>query len=203
MDKTALIFATILGIALFSSSSLAQYPLAVPWSTGKYGPDGPWQAVRNTVGGNDTKREISEQNHADIDVYPGGTYETFTITKSSCVVWPGSFCGKGGTWEPDVNATNWLPFGANHADLLYPWFGFWAIFVYYTSRALTINGKTVWNVSIMSSSSRGLIEYFNGTTSGIQLGFLGLGGPNRTQSFNYITNTSRPMNSSAKLFSSQ
>jgi hypothetical protein len=159
--------------------SVAQRYLEVPWSDTKYGPDGPWQAVKITVGGNDTALKIAGQNHADLDVYPGGAYETFTFSPSACNPYSHSPCGDEGTWEPDVGATGtvaWQP------TIKEPSFGLVAGPVNHTARALTISGTTVWNVSIQHTNT-GNITTFDNKVAGMRLGYLGLGAEDKIQTF--------------------
>ncbi|KAI4684320.1 uncharacterized protein J4E84_006308 [Alternaria hordeiaustralica] len=169
-------------LVFFTVRSTAQRHLDVPWSDKKYGPDGPWQAVRVTFGGNDTNLKIGGQNHADVDVYPGGTFESFVFSRSACDPFPDSACGEGGTWEPEAGATSFIPANGWHPTVKFPSFGLVAGPANYTDRALTIGGATVWNASIMHTNS-GNITAFDGKTSGLRLGYLGLGAAEQVQTF--------------------
>ncbi|KAG9189114.1 hypothetical protein G6011_05982 [Alternaria panax] len=168
-----------LGLAFLAVPSIAQRYLEAPWSDKKYGPDGPWQAVKITVGGNDTTLKIAGQNHADLDVYPGGAYETFVFGSSACEPYPGSLCGDAGTWEPDVGATGRIQWQPTVEETS---FGLLAGPVNYTARALTIGGTTVWNVSIQHTNT-GNITNFGGELAGMRLGYLGLGAQDKVQTF--------------------
>jgi hypothetical protein len=163
---------------------VAQSALDVPWSNKKYGPDGPWQAVQVKVGGIDPTLKVDAQNHADLDMYPGGGYDSFTFSSLACKPYPNSKCGNGGTWDPDDKAMDWFK------DYDSPWhpplddttFGLHSGPRNYTQRALTIGGRTVWNASL-SHVNVGNITNLNGKVSGMQLGFLTLGGGETQQYF--------------------
>ncbi|KAF1962820.1 hypothetical protein CC80DRAFT_512130 [Byssothecium circinans] len=184
MHSLTLPFQRVYLLALCAAITIAQSALDVPWSGKKYGPDGPWQAVKIKVGGFDPTLKIDAQNHADIDVYPGGIYNSFTFSKSACNPYPNSACGEGGTWDPDPSAMAWF---SNFAQAWHPpledkSYGLLAGPLNYTQRALTIRDKTVWNASI-AHSNMGNVTYFNGATSGMRLGFLALGAPETVQTF--------------------
>ncbi|CAI6261009.1 unnamed protein product [Periconia digitata] len=160
----------------------AQAALDVPWSSNKYGPDGPWQAVKIRVGGNDPALKLDNQNHADIEVYPGGTYDSFTFSSLACT--PFADCGKGGTWDPDATAMLWFEgmTGAWHPTIQDKTYGLTAGSLNYTQRAITVAGKTVWNASL-SHTNTGNITHLNGKMGGMQLGFLSLGAAETSQTF--------------------
>lgn len=158
----------------------AQRYLEVPWSDTKYGPDGPWQAVKVTVGGNDTSKKIVDQNHADLDMFPGGSYTAFTFTKKACDPYPHSICGAGGTWDPDAAAKNLYP--SFSQPVLDDSYGLKAGPFHQVARALTIRDSTVWNVT-MTSSDQGNVTYFNGSIGPLTLGYLPLGADAYVQTF--------------------
>jgi hypothetical protein len=177
-------FHRIFCLTILATVPPTQGALDVPWSDTKYGPDGPWQAVKIKVGGYDPNLKIDAQNHADIDVYPGGIYDSFTFSNSACSPYPNSECGKGRGWDPDLNAMSWFAglVGGWHPTLQDKTYGLVAGPLNYTQRALTIRDKTVWNASL-SHSNTGNITYFNGKTAGMMLGFLALGAPETAQTF--------------------
>jgi hypothetical protein len=177
------VFSTFLSVV-----PITQGALNVPWSDKKYGPDGPWQAVRIKVGGYDQSLDVDAQNHADLDVYPGGTFDSFTFSSLACKSYPNSNCGKGGFWDPDPGAMDWFAdfAGAWHPLLEDKSYGLVAGPKNYTQRALTIGGQTVWNASF-SHSNIGNITHFNGKIDGMQLGTLSLGAPDSVQNFNTAT----------------
>jgi len=156
----------------------------VPWSSDKFGPDGPWQAVRITVGGNDSSLRISAQNTSDLSVYPGGTWECTTFTSTYCEDFPDSTCGAGGAWDPDLAqaAQQHITFQADWID------DSSGINVRNASRiilGLTIAGTTAWNASLVSATD-GNISYPtfpNGIVSGVPLGKLPLGAVDTYQIF--------------------
>jgi hypothetical protein len=164
----------------FASTAAALNILEVPWSDKVYGPDGPWQAVSITVGGNDSRLTIGAQNHADIDLYPGGQWNTLTFSKTACEPYPNSHCGEGGTWEPDEYATQLIQ--GWHPPLGDSSWGLSSGPLDYTQRAMTIGGKTVWNASI-ATTNIGNRTFFDGTREGLRLGFLALGAPDEVQTF--------------------
>jgi hypothetical protein len=95
-------------LVILLAAQCTQAALDIPWSTTKYGPDGPWQAVRIKVGGYDPALKIDAQNHADIDAYPGGIYESFTFGSPACSSFSNGGCGKGGVWDRDPDAMSWF-----------------------------------------------------------------------------------------------
>ena len=68
-------------------------PRQVPTSDSVYGPDGPWQAVSVQLGGQ------------DLDLYPGGIYQSAILTKQLCQGIDQSPCGSGGLFDPKNSAT--------------------------------------------------------------------------------------------------
>lgn len=178
----ALVLYGSLVVTWLAPIATAQRRIVVPWSTKTYGPDGPWQAVKIKVGGNDTKLKIDAQNHADLDVYPGGTHGSLSFNKQACQDYPDSTCGAGGTWEPDEDATSVIPPNGWHVPYIDDSYGLWAGPMNQTGRAMTIGGATVWNTSLIHTNV-GNITHFDGQVSGMILGTLALGGDQTTQVF--------------------
>ncbi|KAF2463683.1 uncharacterized protein BDR25DRAFT_106430 [Lindgomyces ingoldianus] len=174
---------TLAKLPLYCSPLLLAYTanaaqnFVVPWSTKSYGPDGPWQAVKITVGGNDSTLTIGAQNHADLDVYPGGSWTTFTFAKEACDPYKNSICGAGGTWNPDPPSLKQIEWTDKYIDDSY---GIQAASYTNVPRALTIASKTVWNASL-GNIPYGNITYPNGKMGGMVLGHLALGAPDPEQ----------------------
>lgn len=153
----------------------------VPWSKKHYGPDGPWQAVVITAGGNETGPSIESQNTSELSVYPGGSYESMTFAASACERYPNTLCGIGGTWNPD-------PYQADQQSVSWPanWTdestGIHVEQAKHIVLAVTINERTAYNASLASASS-GNVSYPNGKVSGVPLGFLALGADKTVQEF--------------------
>ncbi|KAH7083998.1 hypothetical protein FB567DRAFT_530399 [Paraphoma chrysanthemicola] len=154
-------------------SILAAKPFVVPWSTTKFGPDGPWQAVSIIVGGNDSSMYISAQKTAQVAVYPGGEFQSLTYTSAACSLYPNSFCGAGGTWNPDPYQAmqQYIAFSPSFVDNTT---GLKTMNARSLALGLTINERTVWNATLASASS-GNITYANGVVGGVPLGNLALG----------------------------
>jgi hypothetical protein len=153
----------------------------VPWSTKKYGPDGPWQAVTITVGGNDTEAPLEKQKVSELSVYPGGSYESMTFTPSACMKYPKSLCGVGGTWSPDPDQADQqrVSWPANWTDEST---GIHVEQARHVVLGLTINQRTAFNASL-ASASFGNVTYPNGKVSGVPLGTLALGAAKTVQEF--------------------
>ncbi|KAF2005411.1 hypothetical protein P154DRAFT_518533 [Amniculicola lignicola CBS 123094] len=142
----------------------------VPWSESTYGPDGPWHAVKIRVGGNDTETRIESQEGANIDVYPGGQFETWSIPTVACKEYSNSLCGAGGLYDPEEQYDGIL-YSPNKADDSY---GFSVEGADIFGRGLTIAGRTVWNASQISTPLAN-ITYPSGRVGGVVLGRLSLG----------------------------
>lgn len=72
--KDPLFWAVALLLGLYIDGSLARDPWSMTWSSEKFGPDGPWQAVSVSIGGNDTK----------IALYPGGSWASTILLSTLC-----------------------------------------------------------------------------------------------------------------------
>ena len=153
----------------------------VPWSTKKYGPDGPWQAVIITAGGNETGPPIRSQNTSDLSVYPGGSYESMTFAAWACEEYPDTLCGVGGTWNPDPYQVDQQPISwpANWTDEST---GIHVEQAKHVVLAITINERTAYNASL-ASASYGNVSYPNGKVGGMPLGTLALGADKTVQEF--------------------
>jgi hypothetical protein len=179
-------------------SCAASQNFVVPWSTQKFGPDGPWQAVNIRVGGNNSARVIEVQKIADLSVYPGGEFTSMTIAPSACRNFS-SPCGSGGTWEPDQyqrdqQFVSWPASWIDNAT------GIHIEDAQVIVLGLTINTTTVYNATLASASS-GNVTYPDKNVGGVTLGYLALGADERRQIFTIGTGPSDGIN--ASLFSGQ
>lgn len=180
---------------------IAAQNFVVPWSTTKFGPDGPWQAVRITVGGNDSALIIGIQNVTELSVYPGGSWSSMTFAESACSNYSNTMCGLGGTWDPDPNQVIQQPVTGSQPFWVDKSSGIDVKGAKEVILGLTINGKTVWNATLASASS-GNITYPNGMVGGVTLGYLSLGAP-RTKQFFSTSDTEVGHGYNASLFAGQ
>ncbi|KAJ4302620.1 hypothetical protein N0V90_001509 [Kalmusia sp. IMI 367209] len=181
MNSIAAIALLILYFLALIGPAFAAQRFIVPWDTNKFGPDGPWQAVRITLGGDDKSKFIETQNVTQISAYPGGSWTSITFKKSACTEYPNTLCGVGGTWDPDPDQLDrqhifYSPSWENKAS------GFYANDSRIVALGLTIGTTTVWNASL-GSCSTGSITYPNGKVGGVPLGILALGAEDTKQTF--------------------
>ena len=180
MDGSGLASTMLVYFLLLQLATAAQN-FVVPWSTKHFGPDGPWQAVTMTVGGNDSTLVLNGQKTADLAAYPGGEYSSMTLTSAACKNNKTTQCALGGTWNPDEyqvqqqyisQTAPWVDnsTGVNITDASIVVLG------------LTINQKTVWNATLASADS-GTVTYPNGKVGGVPLGYLALGADATKQFF--------------------
>ena len=95
MASLFLTFLLLLDHLLMSLAQGGSGPLQVPPSTRVYGPDGPWQAVSVQLG----------EPAQDLDLYPGGTFQSDILTKQLCQDTSSFPCGSGGLFDPDNSFT--------------------------------------------------------------------------------------------------
>ena len=84
-------------------------PVAASWSPNRYGPDGPWNAVTVSVG----------SNKQQIDLLPGGTYQSDLLSVSVCLnasVGPSCAAKNAGLFDPSLS---WTGFNYSNSDLLF------------------------------------------------------------------------------------
>lgn len=153
--------------------------LAVPWSATYYGPDGPWTAITVQVGG------VNSQGTSQVDLYPSGKFGSMILSKDACTNYADTPCGKGGFWEPsytDSTDTNYRADWTNNAG---NYDGGGEEYI----QAVTINGRTVSNVPLVSIDE---ITYNTpgGKKYGPELGMLALGGVGDSQVQDFVTATS-------------
>lgn len=154
----------------------AQY-IPVPWSTQYYGPDGPWQAVKITVGGTSPDILLINEDHKQLDLLPGGEWNSKILTSKACAQYKDGTCGKGGTWDPKASASvsttdSWIDEASGVSSsgqgiLL---------------QATTVSSFSYWNTSLVIIKDI-TITNPDGTERGPQLGSLALGAPEMSQKF--------------------
>ncbi|KAI1673083.1 hypothetical protein Ptr902_05885 [Pyrenophora tritici-repentis] len=173
-----------LGLAVIISSLLLSLPTAlaaqyipVPWSSQYYGPDGPWQAVKVTVGGTSPDVLLINEDHRQLDLLPGGEWNSKILTSKACKPYKNSGCGRGGTWDPafppTVSATGeWMDeaskVNSSSQGILL--------------QATTVESFSYWNTSLVMIEDI-VITNPDGSTRGPELGSFALGGPEQSQKF--------------------
>ncbi|KAL9598546.1 MAG: hypothetical protein Q9219_004448 [cf. Caloplaca sp. 3 TL-2023] len=180
----------IIAAAPFSSSSDSSVPLQVSTSDVHYGPDGPWQAVRVALG--DPPQQL--------DLYPGGTFESIILSTTVCGSKSSGSCGAGGLYNPKRSGT------VDQGSIAYSTHsqGFavdWTLGALnnsgearYILDQLTLNAiGTQRSVIIPDLSIRMITEvsttYPDGSQYPLQLGQLALGASNTNQTFEVTTGT--------------
>jgi hypothetical protein len=173
-----LVWASIVGGLLrIPPIALAAQYIPVPWSTQHYGPDGPWQAVKVTVGGTDPDVLLINEDHRELDLLPGGEWNSKILTSKACAPYKDSDCGMGGTWDPDFPASVAVP-------------GDWvdeASKVNSSGQGILLQASTVssfsyWNSSLVMIEDI-VITNPDGSVRGPELGAFALGGPEQAQKF--------------------
>ncbi|KAG0653027.1 hypothetical protein D0Z07_0353 [Hyphodiscus hymeniophilus] len=86
--------------ALYAIFPVAATPFGMTWSTKSFGPDGPWQAVRVSIG----------SPGQTIALYPGGSFRSHLLTSKICsnaTLSPGvCFASSGGIYTPSNSSTS-------------------------------------------------------------------------------------------------
>lgn len=154
----------------------AQY-IPTTWSTQHYGPDGPWQAVKIVVGGTDPDILLITEDHKELDLLPGGEWNSKILTAKACAPYKDSSCGRGGTWDPKAPAS---------VSVMDGWVDD-ASKVNSTGQGILLQATTVGSFSYWNSSMVIIkdisITNPDGSKRGPELGSLGLGGPEQSQKF--------------------
>ena len=89
--------------------TLAGDPISIPWNTAQsFGPDGPWHAVRVTLG------------DSELSLYPGGDYKSFVFSKSFCDGEPDCPASTAGLYDESTSKTK-----ENASDLASTVIGEW------------------------------------------------------------------------------
>lgn len=177
MAAPVVIILLLLNVSLFSRAQNGPGPLQIFASTRPYGPDGPWQAVSVQFG----------SPPQDLDLYPGGVYESSILTNQLCLDITVSPCGSGGLFNPQnsntINETG-IAFGTEtKAASSSLWSNNATLFSYSNTIAITdelqIAGQTVMNLSAIMYDNI-TMAYPDGNYP-LQLGQLSLGpGVNQT-----------------------
>jgi hypothetical protein len=154
----------------------AQY-IPVTWSSKSYGPDGPWQAVKIVVGGTRPEILLINEDHTELDLIPGGEWNSKILTSQACAAYKDGSCGAGGTWDPKASASvaateGWVDDAAKvnssgQGILL---------------QATTVGSFSYWNSSLVIIKDISITNP-DGTKRGPPLGSLALGGPEMSQKF--------------------
>lgn len=188
-------FLSLLSLCLVELTAARGQNIPVSFSEKTYGFDGPWHAVTIGVGGWDPLNSDNEENphpfaapedQTQIDLYPGGSFTTTTISSAACKDFSAyGECGAGGTWQPPSRTdVQFAPSNRNkdtgvNENL--------KIF----RNALTFNKNTVFNASIASVTSGNLTNP-DGTTRGVELGNFALGAEDQAQVFTLSEDGSIP-----------
>ena len=162
-------------------------PIPVTWSTSKFGPDGPWQAVSITVG--------SGQGVASVDLYPGGSFDSNILVTDFCNnTFTGCAAAAGGLYDPGDSPT------ADFQSIRTPaGVGSWE-----SDQVMNLTGKAVFTLDTMKIASTSTayiidkavfvsvissnVQLPNGSYYPASLGNLALGSPNPVQTF-LVTNS--------------
>ncbi|KAH7393898.1 hypothetical protein DE146DRAFT_679211 [Phaeosphaeria sp. MPI-PUGE-AT-0046c] len=158
-------------------SAFAASYIPVTWSTKSYGPDGPWQAVKITVGGTQPDILLINEDHKELDLLPGGEWNSKILTSKACAAYKDGTCGRGGTWDPKADASvaateGWVD-DANKVNS--------------TGQGILLQATTVgsfsyWNSSLVIIKDISITNP-DGSKRGPELGSFALGGPEMSQKF--------------------
>ncbi|EPS34286.1 hypothetical protein PDE_09250 [Penicillium oxalicum 114-2] len=161
---------------------LAIRPWAMTWSPQKFGPDGPWQAVRVSIGGNST----------EVALYPGATWTSEILLSTLCDNSTGSsYCygAQAGLFNTAQSSTY------DDTSIQLDPHGEWSNINYGRTNAVPINaqatraldtidvgGLTVPSVDLITIS-QGYQTFPGGKNYPLQVGVLSLGAPDFNQTF--------------------
>ncbi|EER27812.1 hypothetical protein D8B26_006080 [Coccidioides posadasii str. Silveira] len=181
MNLTPLLWIACLRVGLVFGAA----NFAVPWSSTKYGPDGPWQAVKVSVGGVDETLRYNLQS-TDLDLYPGSRYASQILVPEACEPHErDGICGKGGKWDITAKSTMAISWPGSYEN---PPMNQTSGECDFNIQGLTINDITVWNTSLVAVDNV-TITTAKGITYGPPVGLLALGGDKTVQEF--TTSSSR------------
>ncbi|OJJ36964.1 hypothetical protein ASPWEDRAFT_50338 [Aspergillus wentii DTO 134E9] len=169
-----MIFSLYLLLLSAVCGSMAASPQVMDWSSKTFGPDGPWHAVKLTIGSD-------KQN---IAVYPGSRFTNTILAKSICDNTTTSttcYANDAGLYNPKTSASL-----KNATDML-PWYSYWfntptgqiwrnvagENYTLSTGRVLTNIGTTVVYDAFQT--------YPNGKNYPISVGSMSLGRPSNYQ----------------------
>ncbi|KAL1602000.1 hypothetical protein SLS59_005166 [Nothophoma quercina] len=182
-----LTFAFLAALRLSPTVFAAQY-ITVPWSTQHYGPDGPWQAVQITVGGTSPDILLINEDHKQLDLLPGGEWNSKILSSKACTSYKDGSCGKGGTWDPEAPPTVDVTEGWQDEAARVNSSGQGILL-----QATTVSSFSQWNTSLVIVEDI-TITNPDGSKRGPELGSLALGGPEQSQKFaTDATRSTEPM----------
>ena len=154
-------------------------PRQMPTSNRVYGPDGPWQAISIQLG-------LPAQN---LDLYPGGIYQSKIFTDQLCKDTQTLPCGSGGLYSPESSETfddHSIDYGQESSGISSLWTDGAMLFSYSNSKnileQLQIAGTTVAKFSL-TMYPQVTVVYPDGDYP-LQVGELALG-PTTNQSVGY------------------
>lgn len=154
----------------------AQY-IPTTWSTQHYGPDGPWQAVKIVVGGTSPDILLINENHKELDLLPGGDWNSKILTPDACAPYKDGSCGRGGMWDPKASASvsatdGWIDdaskVNSSGQGILL--------------QATTVGSFSYWNSSMVMIKDVSITNP-DGRKRGPELGSFSLGGREQSQKF--------------------
>lgn len=182
--KNSLLWALTLLWSLYIDGSAAAFaPWSMTWASGSFGPDGPWQAVEVSIGGNDTK----------IALYPGGSWASTVLLSTICdnttKISPICYADSAGLFDThdsptyddtsiyDSNAGEWSDMQLGYTNAV----PINAV----TSRALDSMdlGGTVVQSTDLTTVLEGYQTYPGGKNYPLEVGVLSLGCPYINQTF--------------------
>ncbi|KAJ5452899.1 hypothetical protein N7445_001082 [Penicillium cf. griseofulvum] len=178
--KNPLLWAvTLLWSLYIDGSSAAVAPWSMTWASGSFGPDGPWQAVEVSIGGNDTK----------VALYPGGSWASTVLLSTICDNTAICYADSAGVFDIhnsstyddtsiyDSNAGEWSDMQLGYTNA--------APIKAVTSRALDSMdlGGTIVQSADLTTVSDGYQTYPNGNHYPLEVGVLSLGCPDINQTF--------------------
>ncbi|KAF2093439.1 hypothetical protein NA57DRAFT_48382 [Rhizodiscina lignyota] len=174
----------------FVVAAVGKQNLAIQWSQRIYGPDGPWNAITVSVGGNESYYDISTAQ-TKVDLLPGGAWECLVLAPDVCDSYSDSQCGRGGFWTPAEDEFSYqiaieagwgdgTPYESGDND---PYI-IQAISVY----ANNADGNfTTYNASLATIKNATIVNP-DGSTRGPELGFFSLGNQQTHQTFTTAPN---------------
>ncbi|KAG9202520.1 hypothetical protein G6514_004258 [Epicoccum nigrum] len=120
---------------------------------------------------------LINEDHKQLDLLPGGEWNSKIISSKACAPYKDGSCGRGGTWDPEAPATvavteGWIDEAARvnssgQGILL---------------QATTVSSFSQWNTSLVIIEDI-TITNPDGSKRGPELGSLALGGPEQSQKF--------------------
>ena len=180
MAGLSLVLVLFLDFSLLSRAQSGPEPLQVLAANRVYGPDGPWQAVSVQLG----------TPAKNLDLYPGGTFQSPILSNQLCQDTSESPCGSGGLFDPEDSETiddTSISFGRGDSGISTQW-TYGAMLLSYSKSSiirdnLQLSSQNVANFSVTIYPNITMV-YPDGNYP-LQLGELSLG-PVVNQSFSGI-----------------